>query len=174
MKYTDCLYGKDMRILQSLNDYRGWKKDHCGLFLTSGPDETIMSMSSLIVKNHSKVGEDLRKFLEKNRGVQLVFDDGYANSLIKELYDMLTATDGAANFDNGYLTAVKRHIEGVIGTGTIEGGARHKAAAYASKRGLTSYVLSEETGIITVFAKGEPRLVVPKLEDEIHKPLSFG
>ncbi len=146
------------QIYHSIEDYRGWRKTPGGLFITSGPTDAIMSISGPIRKNHSPVGRELRMFMEKNRGVQLISDEGYAGSLVRELYDMLVLTDGAANFDDGRLTAVKRYIEGITGTGNIEGGARHRAAAFASKMGLASYVLSHETGNITIFEHGMPVL----------------
>jgi hypothetical protein len=158
---SPALKGMDAQIYSSIGDYRGWRRSSGGLFITSGPTDTIMSISVPINKNHSEVGGDLRRFLKLNAEVQLIHDDEYEESSLRELFDMLVHTDGAANFKNGYLTAVKRYIEGVIGTGTIEGGARHKAAAYASTQGLMSHVLSEETGNITVFGEGKPILIDP-------------
>jgi len=151
--------GIDEQIYRSIEDYRGLNPG--GLFITSGPTDNIMSISIPITKNHSEVGRDLRRFLELNADMQLIHDDGYASSL-RELFDMLVRTDGAANFEKGHLTAVKRYIQGIIGTETIEGGARHKAAAYVSTRGLVSHVLSEETGRITVFREGRPIIINPK------------
>ncbi|MCX6815122.1 MAG: diadenylate cyclase [Candidatus Aenigmarchaeota archaeon] len=159
--YKTALEGKDRQIYESMEDYRSWKRSPAGLLVTSGPIQTIMDISTEVKKNGSPFGKLLKGFFEKNRERQLIFDERYDGS-VGELYDMLSHTDGAANFDNGYLTAIKRYIEGVIRTGEdIEGGARHLAAAYASTKGLKSYVLSEERGNITVFLDGRAALKSP-------------
>lgn len=170
---SPALAGIDGQIYESMKDYREWRRSPGGLFITSGPNDAIVSISIPITKNHSEVGRHLMRFLELNRGTQLVSDNRYENRL-RELYDMLALADGAANFENGRLRAVKRYIEGVIGTEKIEGGARHKAAAYASTRGLVSHVLSEETGNITVFGEGKPVVISPPLDPEKNLGLVIG
>ncbi|MEM7815907.1 MAG: diadenylate cyclase [Candidatus Aenigmatarchaeota archaeon] len=154
--------GKEFQIYKSIRDYRSSMKENRGLFITSGPTEILFRISSPIVKNHSKYGKELNDFLYKNRERQLIFEEGY-DPVLKELYEMLSQTDGTSHFEDGYLKAVKRYIEGVNIRG-IEGGARHKAAAYASLYGLKSYVLSEETGKITIFENGK-RLLEDPLEN---------
>jgi hypothetical protein len=75
---------------------------------------------------------------------------------------MMSHIDGASHFENGYLREIKRHIDRVKIDG-IPDGARHRAGAYASLKGLKSYVLSEETGNIKLFVKGKLFLTDPDI-----------
>jgi hypothetical protein len=163
---------KELNIYRSIEDYR----KECeysgqypkGLLITSGPTSTILSISAPVRKdNPSKYAIELCNFYEKNRDRQLIFDRGY-DRIIMELYGLMKETDGAANFDKGYLTAVKRSIKQLKHEGVV-GGTRHQAAAFASTQGeLKAFVLSEDMGTLSLFIGGEQFMKEPlsKLYEE--------
>ena len=170
------------QICRSLNDYRsgkcayGGRRRHGGILITCGPTENIEKISIEIRKAHSKEGERLRQCFEENKETRFFNENGYDERTL-ELYGIQKGTDGASNFCDGYLTAIKRFILGVdkedmgleseLGEDYITYGARHMAARHASRFGLLACALSEETGNITVFRDGLPVMV-----DSLRNPLA--
>ena len=168
------LKGIEDQIFKSLVEYgRGNWIYQDGIFVTSGPHETIMELSVPVKKREpSEYALALCEFLELNRNKQLIGDSCYDVGNVMKLYSLMSKVDGAANFNDGCLTAVKRSIKRL--KDTDEGGTRHQAAAAASEdginNGLVAYVLSGERGDVTVFYGGTSLLMNRRSKNLIVSP----